>query len=131
MKPPVVTDVLQRSSSMEDTTLSGACISSFIHRAWTTGSLPQQWKDSDIVTIYKRKSDRQVCGNSHVISLLSVAVKVLADVILKRLLTHVVDIVVPESQCGFRCGCSTVDMMFVARLLQEKYREQNHDLAGK
>jgi len=47
----------------------------FIYRAWTTGKLPQQWKDATIVTIYmyKKKEDRQVCGNSRGISLLSVA----------------------------------------------------------
>jgi len=47
---------------------------------------------------------------------------------LKRLLSQVVDIVLPESQCGFRRGRSTIDMIFVARLLQEKCREQSHDL---
>jgi len=49
----------------------------FIHRAWTTGKLPQQLKDATIVTIYKKKGDRQVCGNSRGISLLSVAGKIL------------------------------------------------------
>jgi len=49
-------------------------------------------------------------------------------VILERLLSQVVDIVIPESQCGFRCGRSTIDMIFVARLLQEKCREQSRDL---
>jgi len=47
---------------------------------------------------------------------------------LKWLLTHVVDIVMPEFQCGFRRGRSTVDMIFVARLFQAKCREQNRDL---
>jgi len=34
----------------------------FIHRAWTTGKLPQQWKDATVVTIYtKRKgTDKSV-----------------------------------------------------------------------
>ena len=100
----------------------------FIHRAWTTGKLPQQWKDATIVTIYKKKGDRQLCGNSRGISLLSVAGKILARVMLKRLLSQVVDIVLPDSQCGFRRGRSTIDMIFVARLLQEKCREQSRDL---
>ena len=30
----------------------------------------------------------------------------------------------PESQCGFRTGRSTIDMVFSIRQLQEKYREQ-------
>jgi len=79
-------------------------------------------------TIYKKKWDRQVCGNSRGISLLLVAQKILARVMLKLLLSQVVDIVLPESQCGFRRGRSTNDMIFVARLLQEKCREQSHDL---
>ena len=47
---------------------------------------------------------------------------------LKRLLSHVVNIAIPESQCGSRRGRSTVDVIFVARLLQEKCREQNRDM---
>ena len=45
-----------------------------------------------------------------------------------RLLTYVVDTVVPESQCGFHRARSATDMIFVARLLQEKCREQHRDL---
>ena len=46
--------------------------------------------------IYK-KGDRVVCGNSRGISLLSVAGKLLARVMLIRLLAYVVDTVVPKS----------------------------------
>ena len=74
------------------------------------------------------KGDKALCGNSRGISLLSVAGKVLARVMLRRLLTHVVDIVMPESQSGFRRGRGTTDMIFVARLLQEKCREQHQSL---
>ena len=72
--------------------------------------------------------DRAECGNSRGISLLSVAGKVLAKVMLTRLLEHVVELVLPESQCGFRRGSTTIDMIFVARQLHEKCREQHQDL---
>jgi len=82
--------------------------------AWTIGKVPQQWKDADIVTVFKQKGDRQICGNSRGISLLYVAGKILARVMLRRLLVHVVDIVMPESQCGFRRGRNTIAMILVA-----------------
>ena len=34
----------------------------------------------------------------------------------------------PETQCGFRANRSTVDMIFCARQLMEKCREQHRDL---
>ena len=50
----------------------------FITSACSSGCVPQQWKDANIVTVYKRKCDKALCGNSRGISLLSVAGKVLA-----------------------------------------------------
>ena len=35
---------------------------------------------------------------------------------------------IPDSQCGFRKGRGTIDMIFTARQLQEKYQEQDVDL---
>ena len=52
----------------------------------------------------------------------------LAKIMLTRLLEHVVDLFLPESQCGFQRGCSTIDMIFVARQLQEKLRDQHQDI---
>ena len=90
--------------------------------------VPQQWKDAKIISIYKSKGDSAVCGNSRGISLLSVAGKVLAKILLSRLNSSIVDEICPESQCGFRRERGTVDMIFVTRQLQEKCREQNRDL---
>ena len=53
------------------------------------------------------------------ISILSVAGKVLAKIMLTCLLEHGVDLVLPESQCVFRRGRSTINI-FVAWQLQEK-----------
>ena len=100
----------------------------FILDCWCAKCLPQQWKDANIILVHKQKGDRAECGNSRGISLLSVAGKVLAKIMLTRLLEHVVDLVLPESQCGFRRGQSTIDMIFVARQLQEKCRAQHQDL---
>ena len=47
---------------------------------------------------------------------------------LNRLAHHIADNVLPESQCGFRAGRGTTDMIFAMRQIQEKCREQNQDL---
>lgn len=49
------------------------CLHLLISHIWEHEYLPKDWKDANIVVIYKNKGDRAVCGNSHGISLLSVA----------------------------------------------------------
>ena len=99
-----------------------------IQNIWEHGTLPQDWKDDNIVVIYKQKGDRAVCGNSRGISLLSIAGKVLAKIMLSRLVEHISEGVLPEIQCGFRKTRSTMDMVFVLRQLLEKSREHHKDL---
>ena len=90
--------------------------------------MPQQWKDAKLVSIFKKKGDRAICGNSRGIALLSVAGKILAKILLKRFNHYITGSTCPESQCGFRRERSTTDMIFVACQLQEKCREQRVDL---
>ena len=80
-------------------------------------------RDANIVTLYKNKGDRCDCNNYRGISLLSIVGKVFARVTLTRLQNLALQ-VYPESQCGFRAGRSTVDMIFSLRQLQDKCREQ-------
>ena len=87
----------------------------FVLSGCSAKCLPQQWKNANIIVAYKQMGDRIEYCSSRGISLLSVAGKVLANIMLTRLLEHVVDLVLPESQCGFRRGRSTIDMIFVAR----------------
>ena len=94
---------------------------------WEQEQLPQDFKDALIVTIYKKKGERSDCGNHRGISLLSIAGKVFAKILLNRL-KQVSESVLPESQCGFRAGRSTSDMIFTLRQLQEKAVEQQQTL---
>jgi len=96
---------------------------------WEVGCLPQQFKDATIVHLYKNKGNRQVCDNHRGISLLSIAGKILARILLNRLLEHLsAHELFPESQCGFRKERGTADMIFAARQIQEKCIEQNRAL---
>jgi len=84
---------------------------------WEEGAVPQDMRDASIVTLYKNKGDRSDCNNYRGISLLSVVGKVFARIVLNRLQTLAARIY-PESQCGFRSGRSTTDMIFTVRQLQ-------------
>ena len=76
-----------------------------------------------------QKGNPQLCDNHHGISLLSIAGKVLARVLLNRLNEHLEQSgLLPESQCEFRKDRGTIDMILTARQLQEKCQEQNMDL---
>ena len=92
---------------------------------WIQELNPHELKDTSIVHLYKRKGNRQTCDNHRDISLLSIAGKILARVLLNRLIDHLEDGLLPGSQCGFRPGRGTADMIFAARQLQEKCQEQN------
>jgi len=100
-------------------------LTSLFTTMWTQERLPQDFKDATIIHLFKRKGFRNSCDNHRGISLLSIAGKILARVLLNRLNAHLECDVLPESQCGFRAGRSTADMIFAARQLQEKCREQN------
>ena len=95
---------------------------------WETERVPQEWKDALMISIYKNKGDRSVCGNSRGISLLSVAGKIMARTLLARLIKQISEDILPETQCGFRQNRSTSDMIFVARQVLEKSREQHREL---
>lgn len=98
-----------------------------IIRAWEEEDVPQEWKDASLVTIFK-KGDRTDCGNYRGISLLCIAGKAFARILLNRLETHIAPLILPETQCGFRPNRSTMDMIFCLRQLQEKCIEQDKSL---
>ena len=92
-----------------------------LYQCWQEGSVPQDSRDSRIITIYKNKGERYNCNNYKGISLRSIVVKVFARVILIRL-QKLAGRIYPGSKCGFRAERSTIDMIVSLRQLQEKCR---------
>ncbi len=61
------------------------CMHKFFTTVWQQEAIPSELKDSLIVTIFK-KGDKTACGNYGGISLLSITGKLLAQILLNRLL---------------------------------------------
>lgn len=95
---------------------------------WEQGKLPLDLRDSIIITMYKNQGGKSDCSNYRGITLLSIARKILARVLLNRLIPSIAEEHLPESQCGFRTSRSTTDMAFGLCQLQQKCREQNKAL---
>ena len=73
------------------------------HIMWRKEAIPQEFKDASIIHLFKRKGNPQLCDNHRDISLLSIAGKGLARVLLNRLNEHLEQAgLLPESQCGCR-----------------------------
>jgi hypothetical protein len=70
-------------------------IHKLINCVWNEEELPEQWKESTIVPIYK-KGDETDCSNYRGISLLSTSHKILSNIFLSRL-TPYVDEIIGES----------------------------------
>ncbi|BHF80271.1 hypothetical protein SprV_0702339500 [Sparganum proliferum] len=103
-------------------------LTALFQEMWRQGEVPQDFKDATIVHLYKRKGNRQVCDNHRGISLLNIAGKIFARILLNRLNNHLEQGLLPESQCGFRRHRGTTDMIFAARKLQEKCQEMRTHL---
>ena len=89
---------------------------------WKAGRVPQDYKDASIKHLLKNKGKKIVCDNSRGISLLSIVGKILARVILNRIIVHLIDDIYQES------GRGTIDMIFSLRQVAEKVREKNREL---
>lgn len=90
---------------------------------WKTGVVPRDFRDALIINVYKNKGSTSDCGNYRGISLLSVGGKILTSVMARRLVSYV-EMILPESQSGFRPTRGTTDSIFSLRQLQEKVVEQ-------
>ena len=100
---------------------------SLLTSIWEEENVPKEFRNATFVSLFKNRGSKTDCDNYWGISLLSVAGKILAQVILTRLITNISEENLPETQSGFRPKCSSTDMIFSARQVQEKCIEQNMD----
>ncbi|KAJ4449581.1 hypothetical protein ANN_00984 [Periplaneta americana] len=103
----------------------GSALSNEIYKLilaiWEKEIVPEQWKESIIVPIFK-KGDKTNCSNFRGISLLLTSYKILSNILLRRL-TPYVDEIIGDHQCGFRRNGSTIDQIYCIRQIMEKQWE--------
>ncbi|KAK3529466.1 hypothetical protein QTP70_031161 [Hemibagrus guttatus] len=100
-------------------------LTSLFNRVLESERMPEEWRRSVLVPIFKNKGDVQSCSNYRGIKLMSHTMKVWERVVEARL-RKVVEIC--EQQYGFMPRKSTTDAIFAPRILMEKYRDGQREL---
>jgi len=94
-------------------------IHKFINSVWNREELPQEWKESVTVPIYK-KGDKTDFRNYRGLSILSTTYKILSNMLLSRMAPYAEEIT-GDHQCGFRHYRSTFYHIFcICQILEEK-----------
>ncbi|KAK3506727.1 hypothetical protein QTP70_018270 [Hemibagrus guttatus] len=100
-------------------------LTSLFNRVLESERMPEEWRRSVLVPIFKNKGDVQSCSKYRGIKLMSHTTKLWERVVEARL-RKVVDIC--EQQYGFMPRKSTTDAIFALRILMEKYRHGQREL---
>ncbi|KAK3515639.1 hypothetical protein QTP70_025326 [Hemibagrus guttatus] len=100
-------------------------LANLFNRVLESEKMPEEWRRSVLVPIFKNKGDVQSCSNYRGIKLMSHTMKVWERVVEARL-RKVVEIC--EQQYGFMPRKSTTDAIFALRILMEKYRDGQREL---
>ena len=95
------------------------------NRTMESERMPEEWRDSVLIPIFKNKGDVQSCSNYRGIKLISHTMKLWERIVEKRLRR---DLKFSNQQYGFMPGKSTTDALFALRVLMEKYREGQKEL---
>ncbi|KAK3550206.1 hypothetical protein QTP86_021237 [Hemibagrus guttatus] len=100
-------------------------LASLFNRVLESERMPEEWRRSVLVLIFKNKGDVQSCSNYRGIKLMSHTMKLWERVVEARL-RKLVEIC--EQQYGFMPRKSTTDAIFALRILMEKYRDGQREL---
>jgi hypothetical protein len=105
----------------------GRTISCEVHKLiisiWNKEELPEEWKNSIIVPIYK-KGDKTDCNNYRGISLLATTYKILSNILLSMIIPYAEEII-GDHQCELRRNSSNIDHMFCIQQILKKKWEYN------
>jgi hypothetical protein len=93
----------------------------FMNRILVKEIIPDRWRDSILIPIFKEKGDVQGCENYRGIKLMSHTLKLLERILDGRLR---VQVTIGRQQLGFMKGLGTVDGIFAIRQIMEKHREK-------
>ena len=97
----------------------------FLNKIMMEENIPDEWRESTLIPIFKEKGDVQNCKNYRGIKLTSHTLKVYERVLDKRLREETE---IGEEQFGFMSGRGTVDAIFILRQMMEKYAEKQRSL---
>ena len=98
-----------------------------LQKIYEQEKMPEVWRDTVIVPIFKENGDIQECGNYGGIKLMSHIMKVWEKVIDRRLRRETT---MGEQQFGFMPGKGTTDTIFAARQMIEKHGEAEGNTHG-
>ena len=87
--------------------------------------MPEEWRRSVLIPIYKNKGDAQFFGNYRGIKLMSHTMKIWERIVKARLRDRME---ISKQQYGFMPGKRTTDAIFALRMLIEKYTEGQTEL---
>jgi ribosomal protein L20A (L18A) len=100
-------------------------LTTLFNKILSGAKMPEEWRLSEVIPIYKNKGDAQCCNNYRGIKLLSHTMKLWERVIEGRI-RSVAN--VSENQFGFMPGRSSTEAIHLIRRLTEKYRERQRNL---
>ena len=88
--------------------------------------MPEEWKTSVVVPIFKGKEDVMNCGAYRGVKLLEHAMKIVERVLEERIRELLVK--VGDMQFGYMPGKGTTDALFILRRMQEEFRGRKKKL---
>ena len=94
-----------------------------VRRIWGEERIPEEWKETIIVCIYK-KGDRDRCENYRGIALGNATYRILVNIILENIKPYI-EKITGDYQNRFRDGRSVIDNIFELKIINGKIWEYN------